>query len=681
MKTAFSIPPFIASSAKLLAGAFIILFLARCAMLCLLWSSIRSNLPSDILQALYIGTKFDLRMVVLYFIPAMLIFSIPPLEQMLSRVWFRKIICTLYGVVFFGAVFVYVVDFGWYFYMNQRVDATLFEFAGNPDIAGNMVWESYPVIPIACAMFALTAGWITFFNKVLRSHRHTPCMGWKKRTGWMAGSFIILFLLAYGQISSNFFPLRWSNAYFSTNANLATLALNPIQNLRDTFKSSLETRPDMTATRNSYLPVAQWLGVKNPDVDQLNFTRHVAGIPVTEQKHPLNVVIIIMESLSYPKTSFAPDKTAHPDDPTPNLSALAKKSRFYPLFFAPTRTTARAIFTTMTGIPDVNRSGGTSSRNPALVDQALMINEFTGYEKFYMIGGSASWANIRGILNHNVDGLHLMEESAWKAPNVDVWGISDLNLFREAVEVFTRQSKPFVAVIQTAGYHRPYTIPVDNANFHIKIPSEEALKNYGFTGVDEYNSMRFADHALGEFFRLASQKTWFNHTVFAVFGDHGLTDTPGNMSPGYVACGLHGYHTPMLIFAPGLTAAGLFTPGTDSHPCGQPDIFPTLASLAGIPYRYNALGRNLLDAQNKATARQFIAGSTESIVKLVEGRYCYTFAESEGMYSLDDPVLHNLIESKPEQAAHMRQWAKNFYNVSKYMLYNNRKISSIHTDP
>ncbi len=44
----------------------------------------------------------------------------------------------------------------------------------------------------------------------------------------------------------------------------------------------------------------------------------------------------------------------------------------------------------MTGIPDVNRSGGTSSRNQALVDQALMMNEFKGYSKYYMIGGSAS---------------------------------------------------------------------------------------------------------------------------------------------------------------------------------------------------------------------------------------------------------------------------------------------------
>ena len=45
------------------------------------------------------------------------------------------------------------------------------------------------------------------------------------------------------------------------------------------------------------------------------------------------------------------------------------------------------------------------------------------------------------------------------------------------------------------------------------------------------------------------------------------------------------------------------------------------------------------------------------------------------MYSLEDPVLRNLVESEPERAAHMRQWANDFYNVSKYLLYNNKKVS------
>ena len=337
--------------------------------------------------------------------------------------------------------------------------------------------------------------------------------------------------------------------------NISILALNPIQNLFDTVNAARGTRPDIEATRESYPRVAAWLRVPNPDPQKLDFMRTVPGTPAERQEKPLNVVVIIMESMTWPRTSFSPNLTGIPEDTTPNLMALSKDSLYYPLFFAPTRTTARAIFTTMTGIPDVNRSGGTSSRNQALVDQALMMNEFKGYSKYYMIGGSASWANIRGFLSHNIEGLHLLEEGSWKAPNTDVWGLSDLDLFREAAAALTKSPKPFVAVIQTAGFHRPYTIPEDNAGFQIKQPSEAILKNYGFTGADEYNSLRFSDHSLGEFFKIARQQPWFDNTVFAIFGDHGLNDTSLNMSPGYLACRLQSNHTPMLIYAPAARAA------------------------------------------------------------------------------------------------------------------------------
>ena len=239
---------------------------------------------------------------------------------------------------------------------------------------------------------------------------------------------------------------------------------------------------------------------------------------------------------------------------------------------------------------------------------------------------------IRGFLSHNIEGLHLLEEGSWKAPNTDVWGLSDLDLFREAAAALTKSPKPFVAVIQTAGFHRPYTIPEDNAGFQIKQPSEAILKNYGFTGADEYNSLRFSDHSLGEFFKIARQQPWFDNTVFAIFGDHGLNDTSLNMSPGYLACRLQSNHTPMLIYAPGLVAAGKLQPGVDGRPCGQPDIFPTLASLAGIPYRYNAMGRNLLDPDTKRDEMQFLGGETESTVRLVENGYCYIRETDEHTY-------------------------------------------------
>ena len=672
-----SLPPFIRTLGILFAGTLLVLVLARVAMLFLLWPELAASSSSDIAKALYVGIKFDIRMVVLGLIPIALALGIPPIERRIVahggiRVGFEL----FYGALFAGAALVYVIDFGWFFYLHTRVDATLFELMGDPDIAGTMVWESYPVIRITVGLILAAVLYALFFARTLKAHSVTPKLGWKRRTGWTAATFAALFLLGYGQISSNLFPLRWSNAFFSVDKNMPILALNPIQNLFDTVNASKGTRPDLEATRASYPRIAAWLRIQNPDAKKLNFLRTVPGTPAAEQAEPLNVVVIIMESMTWPRTSFSPNTTGIPEDTTPNLVALSRDSILYPLFFAPTRTTARAVFTTMTGIPDVNRSGGTSSRNQALVDQTLLMNEFKGYEKYYMIGGSASWANIRGFLSHNIAGLHLLEEGSWKAPNTDVWGLSDLDLFRESAAALTKSEKPFVAVIQTSGFHRPYTIPADSAGFEVKAPSEAILRNYGFTGADEYNSLRLSDHALGEFFRIAREQPWFRHTVFAIFGDHGLNDTSQNMTPGYLGCRLQSNHTPMLLYAPGLVAEGKIKPGVDERPCGQPDIFPTLAALAGIPFRYQALGRNLLDPDTKRDEMQFLGGDSESTIRLVEDGYCFIREHGEHMYKLDDPVLKDLLESDPERAAHMRQYAQDFYNVSKYLLYNNKKFGT-----
>ena len=669
------LPSFIGTLSRLFLATLLVLVAARSAMLALLWNNLDGVPVPEILQGLYIGTKFDIRMVVLGLVPVALILAIPALERRLAaNRLLRMAVTGLQTLLFASALLIYVIDFGWFFYMHTRVDATLFDFAGDPTISGQMLWQSYPIHWITAGLLTACGLYAWFVGNRLKKHNATPPLGWKKRGGWTVFAVVALFLLGYGQLSSNFFPLRWSNAFFSIHKDVAILALNPIQNLYDTVKAVKGTRPDIEATRASYPRIAEWLRVPHPDPAKLNFTRTIAGTPAAQQAKPLNVVIIIMESMTWPRTSFAPDKTGTPDDTTPTLAALAKDSLYYPLFFAPTRTTARAIFTTMTGIPDVNRSGGTSSRNQVLVDQTLMMNEFKGYSKYYMIGGSASWANIRGFLSHNIEGLHLLEEGSWKAPNTDVWGLSDLDLFRESAEALNNASKPFVAVIQTAGFHRPYTIPADNAGFVIKTPSEATLRNYGFVDADEYNSLRFSDHALGEFFAIARKQPWFENTVFAIFGDHGLNDSSLNMNPGYLDCMLQSNHTPMLIYAPGLVAAGKLTPGVDPRPCGQPDIFPTLASLAGIPYRYNAMGRDLLDPDTRHDARQFLGGEAESTVRLVEDGYCYIREGSERMYRLDAPTLENLIETEPERAEHMRQSAQDFYNASKYLLYNNKKL-------
>lgn len=657
-----------------------VLLAARLAMLALVWGEVRALPWADVATALYIGAKFDARLSVFICLPLALALGLPWFERRMATLgpW----LAGLYAASMLCVVVAYVIDFGFFFYLRQRVDSTLFELIPDVAISATMVWQSYPVVRIALALVAVTAFFAWSMSRLLRGFRPGTGMSKKARCGWVLGLVCVLFVIGYGQISSNLFPLRWSNAYFSPNRYMVILALNPVQNLYDSYIALHASQPDMKAVRAAYPRMAPWLGVERPDEKKLDYWRHSPGMDRTRP----NVVIILMESLGTPRTSLAgglfrpgalPEDPG-PDDPTPNLRRLAGQSLYFPWFVAPTRTTSRAIFTTVTGIPDVNRSGGTSSRNPALVDQFSIISEFKGYDISYMIGGSASWANIRGILTHNIPGLNLREEGAWKAPNTDVWGISDLALLLESADYYNTCPKPFFSFIQTAGFHRPWTIPKDNAGFTPRTVSDEVIRHYGFENVDEYNSMRFVDHALGEFFRVASRAPWFANTIFVIMGDHGLNEPSANVPAGYLGCRLQSNHVPLLIYAPGLPDR--VTPGVNDLPSGQPDVLPTLAELAGIPYRNHGIGRNLLDPERIRAGQEgreplFLGGDSETAMRLVQNGYCYLHEGLEALYLLDGNG-ENLLAQEPERAAAMRQTAEDTFHTAKYLLFNNQKAKA-----
>jgi len=655
-----------------------VLLLARLAMFALVYNGMFSSFPlpstQDVWTALYIGAKFDARIAVFLSIPLGIVLFIPKVKEYIEKA--RYILDSFYGLLFALLTLLYIIDFGYFFYLRQRIDASLIDFLDNASISFSMIFQTYPVILIALAWIAVVALMVYLFDRLMLkvidwTHEYTLSSeslwqiygktDWKTQGIWAFTVVFCLFCMAYGQISSNFFPLRWSNAYFSPNRDIVLLGLNPVQNLYDSISGQKAVKPDEGAVRMVYKEMAEWLRLPQVSSDKLDYWRKADVKPDAPRR---NVCLIIMESLSWPMTSFAPGD----DDTTPNLREIARDGIYFSNYYASARTTARAVFSIMTGIPDVNRVGGTTSRNPALVRQYIPMSDFKGYEKYYMLGGSASWANIRGVLQHNIPDLHLLEESAWKSPNVDVWGISDLSLFRESIGVLGQSKAPFFAVIQTAGFHRPYTIPKDNAGFEVKTPSEEIIKNYGFADADEYNSLRFSDHALGEFFKLASKQPWFKNTVFAIVGDHGLYNTSQNVGGGYLACALQGYHVPLVLYAP-----DFIKHGENTLPGGHADLFPTLASLSGVPAHIHGIGRDLLNPDNAKNARQFIAGDSELFRILVEDNYCYVRKNSEGLYRMDDLEGRNLIMNEPSRAARMRRFAEGYYQTSKYMLFNNKE--------
>lgn len=651
-------------------AVWVLLVLFRIIFAVWQWGNLSAASWSEIGRAFYIGLKFDGRIAVALSLPMLLLLFLPGLRSRVSK-WSRGI-ALFYGIAFFLLFSTYLGDFGHFAYLGLRMNAAFFGMAKDFGTSAKMVWESYPVIP--CALALLVAAYISYrlVRRFLSDFLPTQISGLRRVRNFLL-CFILLGLVGFGQISTNLFPLRWSHAYFSGNPNITALALNPIQNVYDTYRSVKADDYDIQKVRYYYPLMASFLGVTHPDESRLNFTRTITGRPLEASAKRPNVVLIIMESFSHHKSSFA----SYGPDTTPETVELAKQSAYFPIYFAPARTTARAIFSLFTGIPDINQSYQTSSRNPFVVNQRLILNEFKGYTKYYCLGGNASWANIRGFLEHNVDDLILLEEGSWSSPNVDVWGISDLDLFRESHEVLkkaTAEGKPVFMAIQTAAFHKPFTIPDDRGSFEVMERSAEYLKKYGFVSLDEYNSFRFCDYALSEFMRLAKSSSYYKDTIFVITGDHGLAEHSPSAPEGYQDLRLSAFHVPLIIHGPGVT------PGVYEKSGTHLDVFPTIAGLIGIGYKNYTLGRDLFDPRFDDSRYAFVGRAAPAPLLLVDGNLCL-YDNRDGhaellRYNAED-WKKNFAGDYPELFMRLDDLAHGIFNTAKYMLYNNKRQESL----
>ena len=663
------IPAWIKTYFTFFAANWLLFMLMRVVYLGMFYPALGDAPRSELIKTFYLGAKFDARLAGAVCIPLGLYLTLWAFWRGARHA--RKWVSAFYGVLESLVLFVYFLDFAHYAYISTRINYSIMKYAENPLISLQMAWETYPVGwgILGLILWACLTGFL--LNKLLRkTFEKTKIYNWKGNLVWFFIGFLVTGGLMFGKLSQ--YPLRWSNAYHSTNNFVCNLTLNPILNIYDTARFVKADSYDEAKTRETYDAVAAYLGVQKPNKDTLNFERTFADKPKKEQ-HDYNVVIIFMESLAWNKTSFTNEDL----NPTPFIKELAKKSILFTHFFAPTSATARAVFATVTGIPDVT-SFKTSSRNPLIVDQQVVANALKDYEKYYFLGGSANWGNIRGVLEHNISGIHMYEEGAFKNEHRnDVWGISDLDLFREANRVFNEEQeeenkKPFWAIIQTSGYHRPYTIPKDNAGFVSEDIGEDLAHRRSFVSVAEYNSLRFSDHALREFFKLAEASDYYKNTIFLIFGDHGLSAPQSeNLPRGYTELNLINHQIPLIIAGGPITKPQVITKTTS-----QVDLLPTIMGILGRGYTTRAIGRDVLTSPvPEAGALLYGWAVTPHSVGFVQGDYYYhSQGEKDGLYKYaDENFAQDLREKEPQRFEKMKTLAHGLYETARYQMYHNQK--------
>jgi len=607
---------------------------------------------ADLARAFYLGFKFDLRLALLIGLPLALVGWIrifdPARRSAARTAWLGYL-----ALAQFAVLLAYFVDFGHYAYVRLRLNASLVDHLTPVSVAARVAWDTYPVLPGVLALVALTFGYVWIVRRAAQpalAPAAEPLRKWGRRAAVTALAGLYL-LGIYGKWS--WYPLRWSEVYFSSSEALAALALNPVLFLADTAEN--RGRPyDTDKVREHYAYTASLLGVKHPDPEKLDFARYVT--PRSPGPGHYNLVVIHLESFAAFKAGVFGNRA----NATPYFDAIARDGILFTNFFVPEVPTARSVFTMLTGIPDVNPTT-TASRNPLVVNQHTLVNALEGYEKFYFLGGSATWGNIRGLFTHNIPGLRMYEEGDYSAPQADGWGVSDVVLFEKAHEELGKAKKPFFAFIQTAGNHRPYTIPEDRRGFELAQLDATALEENGFDSLAAYNGLRFLDYALESFFARARKAPYFQNTVFVMYGDHG---NPSNQQTPWEQLRLTGYHVPLVIYAPGFVRQGRRI----DFAASLPDSLPTSLGLLGIPYLNTGLGRDLFSLGPRDPHFSLIGENgvldDDFYLRLDPGGarlFPYRSQAAAG----------DVHERYPEKVASLRRLHQALYETSKYLLYHN----------
>ncbi len=614
-------------------------------------------------SAFLLGLRYDARVVSATGLGMMLICLVPNFDpfrnQLAKRVW--AVVLTL---VFFIFLIFYAADFYHYDYLQQRLSASVFNFLPDAKISFTMMAQTYPLVSISVAIIVVLVLY-TLLNRFLLKEifASEPGVPKKQKKWYFITAGLLMAALVFGRLGQ--YPLRWSDAFSLNDDFKSNAALNPFQS----FFSSLKFKNssyDLKEVAAGYPLMADYLGVPNPSTDPFNFTRtyqFAEGAAATT-----NIIVVICESFSAHKSSMY----GNPMNTTPFFDSLCKDGVFFDRCFTPAFGTARGVWATITGTPDVE-DPKTASRNPAAVDQHSIINDFTGHNKFYFLGGSTTWANIRGVLTNNISGLKIVEEDNFDAGRVDVWGISDKQLFLAANKEMASQDKPFVTIIQTAGNHRPYTIPSEDLHeFKLAKYPADSLKKYGFSGNDELNAFRYSDYCFRKFIDAAAKEKYFQNTIFIFVGDHGLRGDAGPLFPrSFTRQGIAAEHVPLLFYAPGRLPAQRI-----NKVCSQLDILPSAAFLAKQSHSNTTLGRNLFDTADKKERYAFIADPDTRVISLVGNQYYYGRNLSTGTKEFVSVTDNEPVVVSPRTDSirnYMSALTEAWYHTSRYLLLNNKK--------
>lgn len=558
----------------------LLLSLQRLALFLVLRERFRSVEASEAVQAFLVGLRFDA--VIASMLSAPLLLAVFALStRMLASRRVQALLASAVAVALASIAFLCLADSFYFLEFDERLDVKAIDYAST-DYVLRIVWEQFPVVPVAVAtLLAFTAA-LPVLRRVLRTS--DPDFSF-----WRSGAIALIglpLLLLGIRGSTGPKAINSGLAYFSDSTSLAQLTLNGAFTLREALDS--RRKHESLAHKLELLPQDEAIAIAQDALaapgdrfvaDALNPLRRITASGRPER--PLNVVLVVMESLSW---EFVGCMQGQPGL-TPNLDELAAHGLFMDRCFAVGSRTPYGFCGTVAGFPDLPGGSVTtrSSTEGSFFTLGSVLEE-RGYETLFVYGGDPLYDHRRAFLRSNGFSTFVFGEDFTSRTFRTPLGWSDEDLYDQAHREFeARGERPFLGVLLTLSFHRPYDVPRGRVE-----PVEAGTKE-----GRRLTAVRYADWAIGRFIERAREADYFERTLFVFVADH----AGGPCSRPDAALSAASYRVPFLIYAP----AVIGTEGRRiSTVCSQTWVAPTILSLLGGSFEHTFFGSSVLDQPTEA---------------------------------------------------------------------------------
>ncbi len=630
------IPVFVKITFKLYLLLIAIYFAFRAALLLLNIDRVGETTFWEVCQAFVMGVRFDI--VTIGFVIAIptIVLTFFSFFGKKSRL-FEQIYTWVLTVCFTITFGICAADIPYFDQFFDRFNITAFEWMATGDsvFVFKMIFEEPTYILMMLPVLA--CGFIFWFF----AHRII-----KRSTGWESVNYVhygvatvllwgLVFIGMRGRLNEKS-PIMVGTAYFCNNAMLNQLGLNPNFTLARSWLDSKDPDNQKVVFMSDYdaiTNVQKNLGIENPD-KEFPIAREVVNDTVSND---YNVIVVIMEGMSYNKTAHG----GNTRNLTPFLDSLMCNSLSFNNCYTTGTHTYCGIYSTSVSYPVVFRNHALK-RIPVLQYDGLAATlQKNGYQTAYFTTHDKEFDNVAGFLTQN--GVErIISQADYPVSEVKTTlGVPDDYMFRFAMPIFdemANNNRPFCVTMMTASDHGPFYIPD-----YFKAKNDDI----------RYQITEYADWSLRRFIEMASEKPWFDNTLFVFVADHGAAlDTDYSIPLSY-------FHTPLVFYMPKHLQAI-----ECEAIASQMDVFPTVMGILGKTYVNNTFGIDL-----RSEGRRYAYFMGDDKYGVINGEWLLINKPSEeqkGLYKYVEKEKKNYILDYPEIANEMQKYAESSWQVSDY---------------